>query len=63
MRWRGKMGTEATNDGLRPIDFSELLLFVVNRMVDESDRLKLTRSVTEEGMELSLTIEDDHDGN
>lgn len=57
------MPTETTSDGFKPVDLPDLLLFIVNRMLDESDRLKLTRTETHGGIEILLTVEDNYDRN
>lgn len=51
------------NDDFKPKDLSEFLLFIVNRMWDENDRLILTETVTDEGVNILLTVESDDDEN
>jgi hypothetical protein len=56
------MPPETTIDGFRPVDLSNLALFVIKRL-GESDRLMLTETETEEGINILLIVEADDDKN
>ncbi len=57
------MQPETTSDGFKPIDFSDMYLFVMNKISVKNVDIRMTSLETETGIDVLMVISTDDDKN